>query len=157
MGLVVDAEVPQVLDGRDGPGHQTGAGRDTLRSWAILAVPALVILIASWIYRWVQDDAFINFRIIGNLLAGHGPVFNIGERVEAYSDPLWLFLLALVHEIVPSVTLEWTSALLGIAFAVAGVLLGGRAVQRLAASRAAAPWSRSGCTCCRSSPASGSS
>jgi hypothetical protein len=69
-------------------------------------VPALVLLIASWNYRWVQEDALINFRIIGNLLPGHGPVYNIGERVEAYTDPLSLFLLALVHEVLQFASLE---------------------------------------------------
>ncbi|MGD0881957.1 MAG: hypothetical protein ABSB09_10360 [Acidimicrobiales bacterium] len=98
-------------------------------------MPAFVLLVASWNYRWVQEDAFINFRIIGNLLAGHGPVYNVGERVEAYSDPLWLFLLALVHEILPFASLEWASVVLGLAFTMAGVLLGGRAVQRLVGAR----------------------
>ena len=123
--------------GHDGSDGQDVAGSDTLRSWIVLGVPALIVLVASWIYRWVQDDAYINFRIIGNLLAGHGPVFNIGERVEAYSDPLWLFLLALAHAVLPWASLEWTSAILGIVCAVAGVLFGGRAIQRLAGSRGA--------------------
>ena len=34
--------------------------------------------------------------IAGNLVAGHGPVFNLGERVEAYTSPAWLALLALI-------------------------------------------------------------
>lgn len=43
----------------------------------MVAVPLVVVLLGAWSYRWVQEDAFINFRIIGNLLAGHGPVFNV--------------------------------------------------------------------------------
>ncbi len=131
--------VPPAPAADGGPGAPTReVDRTSLLNWGVLAVPALVLAIASWAYRWVQDDAYINFRIIGNLLAGHGPVFNVGERVEAYSDPLWLFLLAGVHEVLPSVTLEWTSALLGIAFAVSGVVFGGRAIQRLAGPRGGA-------------------
>ncbi len=41
----------------------------------------------------VIDDAYITFRYIDNLLNGHGLVFNIGERVEGYSNFLWLVLL----------------------------------------------------------------
>jgi arabinofuranosyltransferase len=101
----------------------------------VLAVPVVVVVLGSWSYRWVQEDAFINFRIIGNLLAGHGPVFNVGERVEAYTDPLWVFVLAILHTVLPMVSLEWMSVLLGIAMTALGVVLAGRAVQRLAADR----------------------
>ncbi len=91
----------------------------------------MIVLAGAWSYRWVQEDAFINFRVIGNLLAGHGPVFNIGERVEVYSDPLWMFLLAAGHALVPFISLEWLSVLLGMGGTVAGVVLGGRAIQHL--------------------------
>ncbi|MDR2364537.1 MAG: glycosyltransferase family 39 protein [Zoogloeaceae bacterium] len=42
---------------------------------------------------WVADDAFITFRVIDNTLAGHGLVWNLGERVQVYTHPLWFFLL----------------------------------------------------------------
>jgi hypothetical protein len=43
----------------------------------------------------VVDDAFIALRYAQNLLAGHGLVFNLGERVEGYTDLLWVLLVAL--------------------------------------------------------------
>jgi len=95
----------------------------------------LIALIGAWIYRWVDEDAFINFRIIDNLLAGHGLVFNVGERVEVDSDPLWLFTLTALHEILPFLAVEWLSVLLGLFFTVVGFLSGGRAIQQLAFSR----------------------
>ncbi len=100
-----------------------------------MVVPLIIVLVGAWSYRWVQEDAFINFRIIGNLVAGHGPVFNVGERVEAYSDPLWLFLVAGAHEVVPSVSLGWVSVVLGLAGTAIGVVLAGRGIQRLAGRR----------------------
>jgi arabinofuranosyltransferase len=102
-----------------------------------VVVPVLVVLVGAWIYRWVDEDAFINFRIIANLLAGHGPVFNLGERVEVSSDPLWLFTLTALHKAVPFVTLEWLSVLVGLVCTAGGFLTGGRAVQRLAGPRSA--------------------
>ena len=43
---------------------------------------------------WHCDDAFITFRAVDQLLAGHGPVFNAGERVQVFTHPLWFLLLA---------------------------------------------------------------
>ena len=116
-----------------------------LRWWPVL-VPVVIVLVGAWLYRWVDEDAFINFRIIDNLLAGHGLVFNLGERVEVDSDPLWLFTLTGLHEIVPFVALEWLSVVLGLVCTGAGFLTGGRAVQRLAGARdRARRCSRSAC------------
>ena len=100
-----------------------------------MLVPVVIVLIGAWLYRWVDEDAFINFRIIDNLLAGHGLVFNLGERVEVDSDPLWLFTLTGLHEVLPFMALEWLSVLFGLVLHRAGFLTGGRAVQRLAGSR----------------------
>jgi arabinofuranosyltransferase len=39
------------------------------------------------------DDAYISFRYARNLVAGHGLVFNPGERVEGYSNLLYVFCI----------------------------------------------------------------
>ncbi|HEX3842009.1 MAG TPA: hypothetical protein VHU85_14550 [Acidimicrobiales bacterium] len=104
-------------------------------AWWPVIVPVVVVVIGAWIYRWVDEDAFINFRIIDNLLAGHGLVYNLGERVEVNSDPLWLFTLTLFHEILPFLSLEWLSVVLGLACTALGFLFGAQAVRRLAAAR----------------------
>lgn len=44
---------------------------------------------------WLCDDAFISFRVALNAVAGLGPVFNAGERVEGYTNALWTALLTL--------------------------------------------------------------
>lgn len=51
----------------------------------------LAILVAN---AWVVDDAYITFRTVDNLLGGYGPTWNTAERVQAYSHPLWMLLLA---------------------------------------------------------------
>lgn len=58
---------------------------------------AAVLFVALSHYSRTQigDDSFIFFRYVDNLLAGHGPVWNVGERVEGFSSPLWLLILSL--------------------------------------------------------------
>jgi arabinofuranosyltransferase len=127
-----DDVVPGVSDeGVSSEPGEPGHGGSPAWSWLAVGVPLVIVLAGAWSYRWVQEDAFINFRVIGNLLAGHGPVFNVGERVEVYSDPLWVFLLAVMHEVLPFLSLEWLSVLLGLGGTASGVVVGGRAMQRL--------------------------
>ncbi|MEM7535780.1 MAG: hypothetical protein AAF639_26615 [Chloroflexota bacterium] len=46
---------------------------------------------------WVGDDAFITFRTVRNFADGYGPVWNVGERVQSFTHPLWMFLLSFVY------------------------------------------------------------
>ena len=65
----------------------------------------------SW---FLTDDAFISFRYVRNLLNGHGLVFNVGERVEGYSNFLWILELAAIWQalgIRPEHAAPWLSAL----------------------------------------------
>ena len=51
----------------------------------------------GWIAAFASgltDDAFISFRYARNLLEGQGLVFNPGERVEGYTNFLWVLELA---------------------------------------------------------------
>jgi arabinofuranosyltransferase len=128
--IIIDAEM------RDGTRHLHARRSDhPWLSWSVVLVPLIIVLAGAWSYRWVQEDAFINFRIIDNLLAGHGPVFNVGERVEGYSDPLWVFSVAGLHEVLSFMTLEWLTVWLGLAGTATGVILAGRATQRLVGRR----------------------
>lgn len=44
------------------------------------------------------DDAMISMRYARNLAQGYGPVFNPGgERVEGYTNPLWMLAMATAH------------------------------------------------------------
>lgn len=44
--------------------------------------------------RQTNDDAFISFRYARNLAEGNGLVFNPGERVEGYTNFLWVMILS---------------------------------------------------------------
>ncbi len=52
--------------------------------------------VLGWRQRWIADDGLIVARTVREILAGNGPVFNPGERVEADTSVLWTWLLALV-------------------------------------------------------------
>jgi tetratricopeptide (TPR) repeat protein len=59
---------------------------------------ALVVVLIIFIYfslqlSVVQDDSYITFRYIQNFLDGKGFVFNPGERVEGYTNFLWMIIL----------------------------------------------------------------
>jgi arabinofuranosyltransferase len=60
-----------------------------------LAAVALAFVALLIVFRtaWVSDDAFITFRTIDNILHGFGPRWNIDERVQTFTHPLWLLLL----------------------------------------------------------------
>ena len=87
----------------------------------VRALGALIVLVllARGIERtWsLTDDAFISFRYAKHLVEGWGLVWNEGERVEGYTNFLWVLLMAagMKLEIAPEVL----SNVLGIASGVA--------------------------------------
>lgn len=46
---------------------------------------------------WISDDAYITFRTVDNFLNGYGLRWNILERVQTYTHPLWMFLVVIVE------------------------------------------------------------
>lgn len=93
------------------------------------ALPVILLAAMAWRRRWICDDAFIDLRVVENLLAGFGPVFNVGERVEAYTNPLWVALLTGWAAL--GGPLESGALLLGALCAVAGLTMAQRAAGSL--------------------------
>ena len=60
---------------------------------AAAAVAGVFAFWGGWARRWISDDGLIVLRTVRNLLAGNGPVFNAGERVEANTSTLWQYLI----------------------------------------------------------------
>ena len=58
-----------------------------------IVVTAALLLFGAWQRRWIADDGLIVLRTVRNLLAGNGPVFNAGERVEANTSTVWTYLV----------------------------------------------------------------
>lgn len=61
---------------------------------AVLGGLIAALLLLALKCAWVCDDAYITFRVVENLWLGHGLRWNVAERVQAYTNPLWLALVA---------------------------------------------------------------
>jgi len=90
------------------------------RTWTIgaLVVVAVIFVIHEYLYDTVSEDAFITYRYSQNLVMGHGPVFNLGQHVEGYSDFLWMVILAAARW-VAGLPIEPAARFLGATCAVA--------------------------------------
>ena len=100
------------------------------RSASLLGWPLALLLVFSYVFintAWVSEDAFITFRSVDQLLAGNGPVWNLGERVQVYTHPLWYGLLSLGTGLgLPS---YWLSLLLSYLCLLGVLILLGRQAQ----------------------------
>lgn len=105
------------------------------RTVAALSALASVIVIGVFSFwggfarRWISDDGLIVLRTVRNLEEGNGPVFNIGERVEANTSTLWQYLILLVRWLT-NAPLESIAVNLGLLLAVAAMVLGAWATAR---------------------------
>ena len=80
---------------RTEPAERVGVARGL--SLRVAAIIAGAITLSIFLLRtaWVAEDAYISFRVIDNLLHGYGLRWNIAERVQVYTDPLFVFLLTI--------------------------------------------------------------
>ena len=64
-------------------------------------IASAALLVAAWAhqahYDFQHDDAYISYRYAENWALGHGPVYNPGERVEGYSNFLYVLFLRECH------------------------------------------------------------
>ncbi|MFL6074674.1 MAG: hypothetical protein ACJ73S_14865 [Mycobacteriales bacterium] len=87
--------------------------------------PALALGVQGYRHRWIADDGLIVTRTVRQILAGNGPVFNVGERAEANTSTLWTFLMTLLAStgLRPDKTAVYTGLLcsmIGLALAIDG-------------------------------------
>ncbi|RJQ63681.1 MAG: tetratricopeptide repeat protein [Stygiobacter sp.] len=109
-------------------------GKKNFSTW--LTVVGLLLL-AVWYYKlaseakFIQDDAFTSLRYVQNFVDGNGLVFNIGERVEGYTNFLWVLLLSAVSFLAHALNLnpnlplvaQFLSTLFGVLILVSTYLL----------------------------------
>lgn len=62
---------------------------DFVKSVVLYVLGLGVFLYVFYQNAWIHEDAFITFRSVEQVFAGHGPVWNPHERVQVYTHPLW--------------------------------------------------------------------
>ena len=74
----------------------------------ILGIGAVVLLFLTLVRNaWLSDDCYITFRTIWNFWQGLGLRWNVVERVQTYTHPLWLLILLPVYGVTGK---AWLSA-----------------------------------------------
>jgi hypothetical protein len=94
-----------------------------------LGLAAALLCFHSLQFNFVTDDAFISFVYAKNLVEHGALVFNLGERVEGYTNFLWTLLMAL--GLVLKIPAELSSRVLGTLCAIATMLVCGVILRRL--------------------------
>jgi len=60
-----------------------------------LLPPIFIYIYFAQQLNFIQDDAYISYRYVANFLNGDGLVFNLGERVEGFTNFGWVVYLIL--------------------------------------------------------------
>jgi arabinofuranosyltransferase len=106
---------------------------------ALVGLAILVFLFVVIRTAWISDDAYITFRVVENFLHGYGPVYNLGERVQAYTHPLWFFVISGIYGVVNGIfgrfflaaRLPWTVIVVSIACSLGAVCVFARHIARV--------------------------
>ncbi len=94
----------------------------TDRSFFIpLFVIIMIFAIVLFNTAWLNDDAYITFRTVDNFVNGYGLTWNVSERVETYSNPLWMFLVSIPYFFTNEI--YYTSIILSIVVTVIVILI----------------------------------
>jgi arabinofuranosyltransferase len=117
------------------PSYSVSARRLETTAQASLWLSVLVVTVlfgwGAWQRRWIADDGLIVLRTVRNLLAGNGPVFNMGERVEVNTSTLWTYLVYLGGVVGGPARLEYVALALSLALSLAGVVFAMLGAARL--------------------------
>jgi arabinofuranosyltransferase len=113
--------------GRIGRSLAPGA-RAAVAPLGLLVVAVLVLLVLAERYsalydRNVVDDALISMQYAKNWVLGNGLVFNVGERVEGYTNFLWVALMAPLYALSQSTGLDFVLMATRVNIAIAALSL----------------------------------
>ncbi len=88
------------------------------------------LLLVVFVLRraWIGDDAFITLRVVENFLDDYGLRYNVEERVQVATHPLWLLILVPVHAMSRD---PWITLLApGLLFSAAAIVVAMRTTVR---------------------------
>lgn len=84
----------------------------------IMIMFLVIILIRN---AWMSDDALITYRTIGNWINGYGLRWNISERVQSYTHPLWMFVMSFFYFF--TIDFYYTPIIVSILFSMAAIII----------------------------------
>lgn len=87
----------------------------------LIIIVAALLSTGIHLYHYEPDDTFITLRYARNVALGRGFAFNPGERLEGYTNFLWLIILVLAGRL--GLPLNATARLLGLLFSGATLVL----------------------------------
>jgi len=65
---------------------------------SLVLLPAIMLFaILLVLTAWLNDDAYITFRTVDNFVNGYGLTWNVSDRVETFTNPLWMFLVSIPY------------------------------------------------------------
>ena len=97
--------------------------RQLILTSALTAMPIGAATVMVWLRRWISDDGFINIRVIHQLMAGRGPIYNVHERVEVGTSTLWLMAVWLFQAVTPTTETGEEMVVLGTALTALALIL----------------------------------
>ena len=89
--------------------------------WGIRILTIFAISYVIIKFAWISDDAQITLRQVWNFVQGDGITFNISDRVQAFTHPLWFLILSSVIFITQE--LYFTTVILSISIAISSILV----------------------------------
>lgn len=113
-----------------------GWHRIDLIRWPVLVGALVLSTLHQVMFSTLAEDAFISLRYSAQLADGNGLVFNVGEKVEGYSNFLWVVLVAAPHALFGT-DIVTTARVLGVLCTLACVLVGYALARRLTGSAGA--------------------
>ncbi|MYW02015.1 hypothetical protein [Streptomyces sp. SID3343] len=105
------------------------------RRWnaAMVLLPTVALAVLGWRHRALTDDGLIFLRTVRQILAGHGPVVNVDERIEANTSTLWQWILVGLGAVLPG-DLGGIAVYAGLFLTTAGLAVALDATRRLYAA-----------------------
>lgn len=101
----------------------------TDKKQSIFLILSLAIITIFYITNaWVVDDAYITFRTVDNFINGYGLRWNVAERVQSYTHPLWMLVISAVSFFTNEVF--YTSIGVSYLFVIGSILLFYQASQK---------------------------
>lgn len=97
-------------------------------AFTVLCVIALCYLVSL---SWVADDAFITLRVVDNFSHGFGLRWNVDERVQVYTHPLWLLLQIPFYQLTHNVFLMSAALSAALGITAVGLLFKARPAPAL--------------------------